>query len=415
MRPIFAILLSTLLCLFPQSALHAQEQGGALRALARVVTQDSRVELGRKRAVIDLSLSQPVPWRVFTLENPARLVLDFNEVDWSGVSAPDLLEDAPERLRFGAFRPGWSRLVLDLPGPFAVQQAGMNTETGTRVRIELKQVSAAAFAAASGGPAARGVSGAAFPAPVALPEGVHAKTRQDGSRPLVVVLDPGHGGVDPGAQKDGVSEKDIVLTFARELKSRLVRDGGMEVYLTREDDVFVPLQARVSHARAVEADVFISLHADALAHGKAEGTTVYTLSKRASDEASGLLAAAQDRSDLIAGLDLHDHDDAVAEVLMDLARHETQVRSEMLAGEMVQGITGALGRMHKRPHLQAGFSVLRAPDIPSVLVELGFVSSKSDLAKIRDPKWRDSLAEGILAALELWAIEDAAAARLVRQ
>jgi len=179
--------------------------------------------------------------------------------------------------------------------------------------------------------------------------------------------------------------------------------------------VFVPLQARVSLARAVGTDVFISIHADALAQGRAEGTTIYTLSDKASDNASELLAERQDRADLISGVDLTHHDDVVAGVLMDIARHETEARSDMLAGELVSGITGALGKMHKRPHLEAGFSVLRAPDIPSVLIELGFISSDRDLEKIRDPKWRDSLAEGILAALESWALEDAAAARLIRQ
>lgn len=405
------IVLACLMFLSAAPPLLAQGQDPALRAIARVDPAQSRVDLGWRGGQVRLALSQPVPWRVFTLTDPARLVIDFQEVDWSGLTADALLKDGAERLRFGAYRPGWSRLVLDLPGPWGVSQAGLTTQAGTRLDIRLKQMSQAAFAAASGPPVER----QDWPDPVAQPSGVAPKARQDGSRPLVVVLDPGHGGIDPGAEAAGVFEKDIVLNFARELKTRLVRDSGMTVYLTRTDDVFVPLQSRVSFARSVGTDVFISLHADALAHGRAEGTTIYTLSDDASNTASAILAERQDRSDLISGLDLTHQDDAVAEVLMDLARHETQARSEMLAGELVRGITGALGKMHKRPHLQAGFSVLRAPDIPSVLVELGFLSSGEDLEKLNDPKWRDSLAEGIIVALELWAIEDAAAARLVRQ
>ncbi|MGV6810641.1 MAG: N-acetylmuramoyl-L-alanine amidase [Brevirhabdus sp.] len=387
------------------------QQGDTLRAVARVSPETSRVELGRRGGTVELALSQPVPWRVFTLDDPKRLVVDFREVDWTGLSAADLSDMAPERVRFGAFRPGWSRLVLDLPGPWIVAEAGMKTKGETRVKITLEARDDATFAARAGAPP----DGRMWPEPVVRETMERAKTRQDGSHPLVVVLDPGHGGVDPGAERDGAREAELTLTFARELRARLVQDGGMEVHLTRNEDVFVPLQARVSHARAVGADVFISLHADALAHGRAEGTTIYTLSDTASDNASEILAEREGRADLISGVDLTRQDDVVAGVLMDLARHETETRAEMLAGELVTGIRGALGKMHKRPHLRAGFSVLRAPDIPSVLIEIGFLSSQSDLEKMQDPKWRDSLAEGILSALELWAIEDAAAARLVRQ
>lgn len=408
MRFILTILLAFSCAL---TAVAALAQGDALRAVARVDPGASQIELGRRGAQVRLTLSQPVPWRVFTLTDPARLVIDFQEVDWTGLDAATLLEGDADRLRFGAYRPGWSRLVLDLPGPFAIEQAGMRTTTGAVVEIELKTTSEDAFAATSGAP----VDQMRWPEPMQPVAAFSAKTRQDGSQPLVVMLDPGHGGIDPGAEREGFYEKDLVLTFARELKVRLVRDGGMDVHMTRDVDVFVPLQTRVSLARAAGADVFISLHADALAYGRAEGTTIYTLSDEASDDASTLLAERQDRSDLIAGVDLTHHDDVVAGVLMDLARHETQLRSDLFAGELVRGITGALCKMHKRPHLKAGFSVLHAPDIPSVLIELGFLSSASDLAKLHDPKWRDSLAEGILVALELWAIEDAANARLVRQ
>lgn len=395
----------------------AQSPGGAaradLRAVARIDAHDSALSLDKRRTSLRLSLSQPVPWRVFTLDAPPRLVLDFREVDWTGLSAADLLPDTPQAVRFGAYLDGWSRLVLDLPGPLALDQAGMTTgDAGAVVDLKLSRTDADSFAAASGPPPARD---GARPDAVAPPDTLLPRRRQDGSRPLVVMLDPGHGGLDPGAERGGVREKDLVLTFARELKARLVRDAGIEVYMTRDGDQFVPLQARVSRARAVGADVFLSLHADALAHGKAEGTTIYTLSETASDRASAILAAREDRSDLISGLDLSAQDDTVAGILMDLARVEVRARSEALAGELVRGITGALGRMHKRPHLRAGFSVLRAPDIPSVLIELGFVSSQSDLARITDPKWRDSLVEGIMVALEAWAIEDAAAAALLRQ
>ncbi|MCC6008452.1 MAG: N-acetylmuramoyl-L-alanine amidase, partial [Rhodobacteraceae bacterium] len=182
----------------------------------------------------------------------------------------------------------------------------------------------------------------------------------------------------------------------------------------RDDDIFVALQSRVSQARAAGADVFLSLHADALAEGRAMGTTVYTLSETASDAASQRLAAEHDRADLLAGVDLGDQDDIIASVLMDLARTETQPRSERLARALVEGIGAATGRLYKRPHLSAGFSVLRAPDIPSVLVELGFMSDPRDLRNLLDPDWRAQAAAGIVDALETWAEADAAEAGLLR-
>ncbi|HHC30109.1 MAG TPA: N-acetylmuramoyl-L-alanine amidase, partial [Rhodobacterales bacterium] len=242
----------------------------------------------------------------------------------------------------------------------------------------------------------------------ALPEADDAPGAQGRTGPLRVVLDPGHGGIDPGAERGGVREKDLVLTFARELKEVLLRGGNVEVVLTRESDVFVPLETRVSIARRARADVFISLHADALAEGRAHGATVYTLADEASDEASAKLAERHDRADLLAGVDLSRTDDAVAMVLMDMARTETAPRSEALAADLVEGIYAATQSTYKTPRMQAGFSVLKAPDIPSVLIELGFLSSPSDRRKLVDPNWRRQAALGIRDALLYWAIQDAA-------
>jgi len=238
--------------------------------------------------------------------------------------------------------------------------------------------------------------------------------RQDGSRPLRVVIDPGHGGIDPGAERDGVKEADLMLSFARALKEVLLR-AGMEVVLTRTRDVFVPLERRLSIARAAGADAFLSFHADILAEGRASGATVYTLSATASDQASKLLAERHDRGDLLAGVDLNGQDDVIAGVLMDLARRETAPRSDRLADALVKGLKKALGRMHKRPREQAAFSVLKAADIPSVLVELGFLSSPEDLKNLIDPAWRARAAIGVRNALLAWAATDAAQAALLRR
>jgi N-acetylmuramoyl-L-alanine amidase len=228
------------------------------------------------------------------------------------------------------------------------------------------------------------------------------------------VLDPGHGGIDPGAERDGYREADLMLTFAQELRDILVRAGNFEVILTRDDDSFVPLETRVSIAQAVSADVFISLHADALAEGRAEGATVYTLAERASDDASRKLAERHDRDDLLAGVDLSDQDDVIANVLLDMARTETHPRTLRLADALVGRFQASVG-MHKRPHLKAGFSVLKSADVPSVLLELGFLSSPSDREKLLDPAWRSKAAQAVRTALDSWVTEERAVAVQARQ
>jgi N-acetylmuramoyl-L-alanine amidase len=228
------------------------------------------------------------------------------------------------------------------------------------------------------------------------------------------VLDPGHGGVDPGAERDGVNEKQLMLSFAQTLADAL-RRAGAEVVLTREEDVFVALETRVAIAHQVQGDLFISLHADILTQGGAKGATVYTLSDEASDAATEHLAARHNRSDIIAGADLTGSDDQVAQVLLDLARQETGPRSAALAMTLAEGMASVGGPMNRHPLREAGFSVLKSADIPSVLIEIGFLSSDRDLANISDPVWRQGMAQGMAQAVLAWRDADAARAGLVRQ
>ncbi|WP_397542979.1 N-acetylmuramoyl-L-alanine amidase [Roseovarius salis] len=382
-------------------------------ALARVDADRSRLDDTRDGLRLRLGLTQGVPYRVFTLDGPPRLVLDFREVDWQGID-PDLLDwaDRAERVRVGGFRPGWSRMVVDLAGPFAVETASAETDTLTgKVLIEvlLSEVSAERFAAVAGAPPLPGwdVDDPGLP-PVKM-------ARQTGEEKLLIVLDPGHGGVDPGAERDGHNEKALMLRFARELRETLLRAGGFDVALTREEDVFVSLERRVAIAHELGADVFLSLHADALSAGRAHGATVYTLADSATDEASAALAERHNRANIIAGIDLSHSDDVVADVLMDLARQETQPRSEKLAQAVRLGIREQGLPLHSRPLRQAGFSVLKSPDIPSVLVELGFLSSARDRENLLDADWRARMAAAIRDALQAWRAADAASAELVRQ
>ncbi|SHI49095.1 N-acetylmuramoyl-L-alanine amidase [Palleronia salina] len=390
----------------------ASSEPAQLTALARIDTETSRIADFGSDLQIELALSQPVPWRVFTLSDPRRLVVDFGEVDFTGSDLAGIVaSDGIEDLGHGRMRDGWSRLVVTLAEPMAIETAGLviTESTGRAVlKLSLAPSTDKAFAAAAGAPE----SGLfALPEPAAMDAPL---TRQTGDRPLRVVLDPGHGGIDPGAMSEGLTEADVILGIAHELGDAL-RAAGHEVTLTREDDSFVSLERRVSIARAARADLFMSLHADALTEGRASGASVYTLSDRASDVASQKLAERHDRSDLLAGLDLHSHDDEVALVLMDLARRDTAPRSDRLAARLVDGLASYTGDLHKRPRLQAGFSVLKAPDIPSVLVELGFLSSARDRANLTDPEWRAQAVAGIVHAVDAWAAEDAVEARGLRQ
>ena len=367
-----------------------------LSALARLDAGKSRVSGGNGGLAVELAISQPVPWRVRVKADPPRLVLDLREVDWTGLDR--VARPAGLDLRAGVFRPGWSRLVLELPGPMLVARSEMVTGGAARLTLRLAPATAEAFAAAATAPEPPEW---ALPRPADLPP-----MPRQGAGLLVVVLDPGHGGIDPGAERDGAKEAQLMLTFARELKELLLRDGRFSVVMTREGDVFVPLETRISIARAAGASVFISLHADAIAEGEAVGATIYTLSEEATDAASETLAARHDRDDLLAGVDLSQQDDLVAQVLMDMARAETSPRTDRLALALETAIKAADLRMHRHPRQQAGFSVLKSPDIPSVLVELGFMSSARDLKRLTDPDWRARMAQALRDGLLAWAAED---------
>jgi N-acetylmuramoyl-L-alanine amidase len=379
-----------------------------LGALARFETGNVRDRWGATE--LKLEISQGVPWRVFTLTNPNRLVMDFREVQWGEVDPNSLsASDRILAVRMGAYRPGWSRLVADLAEPMRVQTAELATDAsdgGATITVRLQRTEQADFDLTAGAPRDPRWD---------LPEPALVDTMppRDPNR-VRIVLDPGHGGIDPGAERDGITEANLMLTFGRELQDVLRRAGGFDVILTRDGDYFVSLEARVAAARDAGADIFISLHADALAEGEARGAAVYVLSDDASDAASAALAERHNRDDLLAGLDLSQSDDRVANVLMSLARLDNAPRSEALAKHMLEGIRNAVGRVHKRPLRSAGFSVLKAADIPSVLLEVGFLSTEEDLKNLSDPIWRQGMAAGIRDGIIAWRDEDRALAPLRR-
>jgi N-acetylmuramoyl-L-alanine amidase len=382
-----------------------------LRALARVLADGSQLEDDGRDVVLDLALTQAVPYRVFVLDQPERVVIDFREVNWTGLGPDFDASDRVTAVAMGRGDAGWSRMVLTLAGPMEIARAGMQTDDvdGTAtVQVRLSPVSAEVFRDR----AARTPPGVRLP-PVPVADSALI-SRPDGG-PIMIALDPGHGGVDPGAQRGGRDEADLMLIFAIELREVLLRSGLFDVVLTREGDWFVSLPERVTIARGAGALAFLSLHADALEAGRARGATVYTLSDTASDAASEALAEAHDRADLLAGVDLAGSDDEVAGVLLDLARLENAPRSEALADHIVAALDNAGANLHRHPRLEAGFSVLKAADIPSVLIELGFLSDAEDLANLMDADWRERAQEAIRDALVAWAAEDQARTALLRQ
>ena len=409
MSRLLALLNSLWVILFLATAPLAQEFSG----LARVDAEQSRIAaIGTDDIGIDLTLSQGVPYRLFTLDTPARLVIDFQEVDWTGLKADALLTtDRLNGVQFGTYVPGWSRLVVDLGRPMTVISSELQVDQvrgSARLKVRLSPVAAEDFAAQAGAP-----HDPRWDLPV--PAIAKAAPGRAPDAPLVVVLDPGHGGIDPGAEQDPVVEKDLMLTFARELREALLRRGGFEVLLTRDDDYFVSLEGRIALAHQASADVFISLHADSLAEGLAHGATVHVLSRDASDIASAKLAERHNRSDILSGVDLSGTDDSVTAILLDLARQETQPRTEALAQAIVNGMAQTGGPMNRRPLRAAAFSVLKAADYPSVLVEIGFLSSPRDFKNLQDGDWRKGMAVGIANGLAAWQQEDAATRPLVRQ
>ena len=381
-------------------------------ALARIDSVRSAItNAGSDSVQVDLRLSQGVPFRVFTLSRPDRLVIDFREVDWTGLTSETLLQSQKiVEVRFGSYRPGWSRLVAQMAEPMAVADVAMTiaAETGSAdLSLSLRPVSRAAYDAAAGAP---------YDPRWDLPPDTLDPPRQDkATRRLVVMLDPGHGGIDPGAENRGIKEADLMLLLARELKDTLLRTGDYDVLLTRDADVFVSLEDRVRLAHQRGADVFISLHADALAQGVAHGARIFTLSDEASDAASAALAERHDRLDILSGIDLNGADDVVTDVLLDLARLETAPRARALAKSVLAGIENATGDLYKLPLQQAAFSVLKAADIPSILVEAGFLSTDQDLDNLVDPLWRAGFIAGLRDGLAAWVISDRAEAALRRR
>jgi N-acetylmuramoyl-L-alanine amidase len=360
---------------------------------ATVATQVAFVSDAEGHAVV-IDMSGEVRAVASYMADPMRLILDFPKLRFQAAAPPKPEAGGPvSSLRFGAFHRGEGRMIMELAKPLrVVEQQFLPLEGGgQRLVIRIEPVARPAFMALA--------------RPISDDIVTGSTARAQGARPAelpLVFLDPGHGGIDTGAiGPGGEQEKALVLQFSLALKERLERGGKARVMLSRVTDVFVPLRDRVRMARQSKAQLFISLHADALPsdEGEARGATVYTLSERATDERAARLAEKENRADMAAGVEARDDQDEVADILFDLARRESRAFSSQFARQLIQTLPKAT-RMHRIPLKGAGFRVLRAPDVPSVLIELGYLTTPEDAKVMLTDEWRRATADAVAEAIE---------------
>ncbi|HEY8564916.1 MAG TPA: N-acetylmuramoyl-L-alanine amidase [Beijerinckiaceae bacterium] len=345
----------------------------------------------RQATRLTFTLSRAVEARAFAMQRPDRIILDLAEVNFqlppeTGRQGEGLVA----AFRYGLFAPGRSRVVVDLAQPALVAGVERNvreSDGATLLTVHLTKADRASFDKAA--------SQASVPPPAAPAEPVNAADK----RPLIVI-DPGHGGIDPGAKTStGVFEKDLVFAFAQRFRERLEATKRYRVKLTRSGDVFIPLDERVRLAREAKADLFVSIHADSISTSQVRGATIYTGSKRATDAESAKLADRENKADAAAGLETGEPNDDVVDILQDLTLRETRGFSRRFAGHLV-GELDPVMRLNVNPQREAAFRVLRAPDIPSVLVELGYLSSRKDSDLIASEEWRDKTTAAMTVAID---------------
>jgi len=353
-----------------------------------------------------LELSGKVDAKAFTLADPHRLIIDLPALDWE--LASDFVPAGRgliSSFRYGLFRPGNARVVIDLSGPAKVLRSFVlppdpATNRNWRIVFDLVSTPDAAFRAAAGWPDAPKVAPAAV---TPKPDVPSAKPTPNARK--IVVIDAGHGGVDPGALGGrGTREKNVTLAFAKALGEALRASGRYEVHLTRDTDIFIELRERVAIARRKNADLFISVHADSIERRDVRGASVYTLSEKASDAEAARLARKENDADIIAGVNLGGDSDDVRDILIDLAQRETKNLSVRFAQTVIPKMA-EVTKVLRNTHRFAGFRVLKAPDVPSVLIELGFLTNSDDELSLTSSSWRRKTAVSIARGVDAYFAE----------
>jgi N-acetylmuramoyl-L-alanine amidase len=365
------------------------------------VASDARLAGDDKQTRLVIDLTQKIEVRAFTIADPYRVVIDIPQVNFQfPAGTGDRSRGVVKAFRFGLVMRGRSRIVLDVTGPVRVARAFVvDPAEGqpARLVVDMAPVDRETFLRAA-------AIDNHLPRPSDPPVVRDDPVKNAGDARPVIVLDPGHGGIDTGTHApSGEQEKNLVLDFATTLREKLEKTSKYRVVMTRSDDTFVPLADRVSFARTRGAQLFISIHCDALVRGSgaADGATIYTLSDQASDAEAQRLADAENRADIIAGVNLSAEPDDIADILIDLAQRETKAFSSAFARSVVGELKNA-ARLHKNPLRSAGFRVLKAPDVPSVLIELGYVSNPGDLKQLVSDQWRSRASDAVARAVHTY-------------
>jgi N-acetylmuramoyl-L-alanine amidase len=364
-------------------------------ALREVVATDVRITMNGGKTRIVLNLSDSAQVETFLLADPSRLVLNLPETVWKlPKNWAQTRGGVVAAFRFGKLGPGRSRMVFDLSAPAKVASVVTFPPQGERryrLVIDLEPIDLAGFRKMAGWPESEASQ---LPGQDLAPD---PKRPQRAKK--LICIDPGHGGIDPGATGvTGTLEKDLVLTASLQLRDVLLRSGRYDVAMTRDSDIFLSLKARVAFCRSKAADLMISVHADS-ATVAVRGATVYTLSEKASDTEAEQLARAENQSDVIAGVEIGREDDVVSSILIDLAQRDTKMKSVNFAHALVPELQKT-GRTVPRSHKFAGFRVLKAPDVPSVLLEMGYLTNAADEIQLQSAAWRAMLAQAVLRALD---------------
>ena len=343
---------------------------------------------------INLQLSQGVPYKIWMERDPLSLIIDFNVLNFNGIDLEKINQSKNiKSIEIKELDTEWSRLSFHLADYWAIENTEMSIspqDNSASLSIFLKSISEGIFSLTD------------KPNKDFSSNKISAIENND----FVVVLDPGHGGRDPGAEAGGYRESSLMLELAEAVKESLIRNTDFKVVLTRTEDKFLSLEDRITIASQSDANLFISLHADAVIEGEASGTTVYLLSDKATDKMSAQLASRHDRSEILKGVDLSGLDSQVASVLLDMARQETKPRSEAVASFILKVFKEKITELSSQPLRYAAFSVLKSPDIPSILIEAGFMSTSSDLQNLTTKKWRREFADSLTEAISRWHVRD---------
>ena len=343
---------------------------------------------------INLQLSQGVPYKIWMERDPLSLIIDFNVLNFSGIDLEKINQSKNiKSIEIKKLDTDWSRLSINLKDYWGIEntEMGINPQDNTAsLSIFLKSISEEIFSSTN------------------KPNNDFQSNKKSAfkSDDFVIVIDPGHGGRDPGAEAGGYRESNLMLELAESVKESLIRNTDFKVVLTRTEDKFLSLEDRITIASQSGANLFISLHADAVIEGEASGTTVYLLSDKATDKMSAQLASRHDRSEILRGVDLSGLDSQVAAVLLDMARQETKPKSEAIASFILKVFKEKITEVSSQPLRYAAFSVLKSPDIPSILIEAGFMSTSSDLQKLTTKKWRKDFADSLTEAISRWHVRD---------